>query len=139
MSLAVLDPASRRLTHVRAGHNPPLLYRSASKSWALLKPRGLGLGLASPAAFDRILVEEHVDLLPGDVTVLYSDGLTEMMNSGRELFGEDRLAEAVAATAHLDAQNIHDAILAAARDFQGGAEQHDDLTLMVLKVDLSLT
>lgn len=139
MSLAVLDPATRRFTHVRAGHNPPLLYRSASKSWALLKPRGLGLGLASPAAFDRILAEEQIDLLAGDVAVLYSDGLTEMMNPDRELFGEDRLALAVAAHSHLSAQAIHDAILDSARHFQAGAEQHDDLTLLVLKADLSLT
>lgn len=139
MSLAVLDPRARRLTHVRAGHNPPLLYRAQDNSCELLKPRGLGLGLAAPAAFDSILEEQSVELRPGDVAVLYSDGLTEMMNPERDLFGEERLAQTVSANAHRNAQEIHDAVLEAAREFQSGAEQHDDLTLLVLKAEYSLT
>ncbi|NWF85881.1 MAG: PP2C family protein-serine/threonine phosphatase, partial [Bryobacteraceae bacterium] len=139
MSLAVLDPPARRLTHVRAGHNPPLLYRAATKTWELLKPRGLGLGLASPAAFDPLLEEQTVELQTGDVAVFYSDGLTEMMNPEREQFGEERLGEVVRENAGSDARQIHDAVLEAAREFQSGAEQHDDLTLLVLKAEYSLS
>ncbi len=139
MSVAVLEPATRRFRHVRAGHNPPLLYRASTKTWELLKPRGLGLGLASSATFERILHEQEVELQPGDIVVLYSDGLTEMMDPDNELFGEERLAQAVTNNAHQGAQAIHDAVLSAARKFQSHAEQHDDLTLMVLKAELSLT
>jgi hypothetical protein len=139
MSLGRLDPLERKLVHVRAGHNPPLLYRASSRSWSLLKPRGMGLGLASTTVFDRILEEQEVLLEPGDVAVLYSDGLTEMMNPEHELFGEQRLAEAVRANAGEAAQAIHDAILDSVRDFQGTAEQHDDLTLLVVKAELPLT
>lgn len=139
MSLCRLDPLERKLVHVRAGHNPPLLYRASSRAWSLLKPRGVGLGLASAAVFDRILEEQEVLLEPGDVAVLYSDGLTEMMNSEHELFGEQRLAEAVRSNAGEAAQAIHDAILDSVRDFQGTAEQHDDLTLLVVKAELPLT
>lgn len=139
MSLARLDPATRRLLHVRAGHNPPLLYRRATGACSVLKPRGLGLGLANPAAFDRILEVEELLLEPGDVFVLYSDGLTEMMNPEYEQFGEERLAGAVSANARLGAQAIHDAILDSAREFQANAEQNDDLTLLVVKAELPLT
>lgn len=139
MSIALLDPRERRLTHVRAGHNPPLLYRAAARTWELLKPRGLGLGLASPAAFDPLLEEQTVELHPGDVVVFYSDGLTEMMNPERELFGEERLGEVVRENAGGDARQIHDGVLEAAREFQSGAEQHDDLTLVVLKAEYSLS
>jgi sigma-B regulation protein RsbU (phosphoserine phosphatase) len=139
MSLATLAPAERKLTHIRAGHNPPLLFRAATGDWSLLKPRGLGLGLASPPAFDRLLEQQEVRLDPGDVAVLYSDGLTEMMNADNELYGEDRLAAAVRSAASHGAQAIHDAILDSARTFQGEAEQHDDLTLLVLKAEIPVT
>ncbi len=139
MSLCRLDPLERKLVHVRAGHNPPLLYRAASRSWSLLKPRGLGLGLASASVFDRILEEQEVLLEPGDVAVLYSDGFTEMMNPEHELYGEQRLAEAIGSSAGEAAQAIHDAILDSVRDFQGTAEQHDDLTLLVVKSEIPLT
>jgi sigma-B regulation protein RsbU (phosphoserine phosphatase) len=139
MSIAVLEPDTRRFRHVRAGHNPPLLYRATSRAWEFLKPRGLGLGLASSATFERILREQEVDLHLGDIIVLYSDGLTEMMDPVHAQFGEERLAQAVTANAHRGAQAIHDAVLASAREFQSGAEQHDDLTLLVLKAELSLT
>lgn len=139
MSLCRLDSVERKFVHIRAGHNPPLLYRASSASWSLLKPRGMGLGLASPTLFDKILEEQEVRLEPGDITVLYSDGLTEMMNSDHEQFGEHRLAEAVCSNAGRGAQSIHDAILDSVRDFQGTAEQHDDLTLLVVKAEVPLT
>jgi phosphoserine phosphatase RsbU/P len=133
MSLASLDPESRTLTHVRAGHNPPL-YRSASGETRFLQPPGIGLGLAKSYFFDRALAFERLHLSPGDVVVFYSDGLTEAMNPQVEQFGEERLRSSVGLNG-ADAQSILDGILENVDRFTVGAEPHDDMTVLVLRVD----
>ncbi|MBN9660965.1 MAG: SpoIIE family protein phosphatase [Acidobacteria bacterium] len=135
MSLGVLDAENRVFRHIRAGHNPPVLYRSATKSCEFLQPKGVGLGITGGLVFDRNLEVQDVELQPGDTIVLYSDGLTECMNSKQEQFGEDRLVSVVQHSAHLNARGIESAILEAARTFRGEADPHDDLTVVVLRAE----
>ncbi len=133
MSLGVLDPEKRLFRHVRAGHNPPVLWRAGTGECMFLKPHGIGLGMTAGPAFERNLEEQDVWLDEGDVLVLYSDGLVECMNERQEQFGEERLVEAIREGAGLSAERLRDLIVNEARVFRGAADPHDDLTVMVLR------
>ncbi len=133
MMLAALDPVSRKLEVLRAGH-PPLLHVRADGGVEFLSSNGMGLGLAPTGVFCLRLSTAQVRLALGDVVVLYSDGVTEAMNRNRDEFGEDRFAEVVSLAAHEPAESIRDRVLAAIQDFQAGVAVHDDITIMVLKV-----
>lgn len=133
MSLVLLDEKSSTFRHVRAGHNPPVVWRAATGECEFLKPPGIGLGLTAGAAFERNLAEQRVELWPGDALVLYSDGLVECMNESHDQFGEERLAGALKEWGPLGAAELKDRIVAEARIFRGQADPHDDLTVMVVK------
>lgn len=137
MSLGLLDAQRRVFRHVRAGHNPPVHYRASTKECLFLQPKGLGLGITASLVFERNLEVQDVALEPGDAIVLYSDGLTECMNSKQEQFGEDRLVEVVRRAGHLNARGLEAAIMDAAREFRGEADPHDDLTVVVLRAENS--
>jgi serine phosphatase RsbU (regulator of sigma subunit) len=132
LMLAALDPSSRRLEVLRAGH-PPLLHARADGSVEFLASNGMGAGLMPSSTFQRRLSSAHVKLAVGDVAVLYSDGVTEAMNRHREEFGEDRLAAVVSSAVTESAIHIRDGILAAIAEFQAGTPAHDDITVVVLK------
>ena len=74
------------LHYVNAGHNPPLLLQGASSDVMLLKAKGIALGVIDDVELQSV----KVDLKPGDVLVLYTDGVTEAFNANDEEFGEDR-------------------------------------------------
>jgi len=133
LSLLMLDPGARRAEHLRAGHNPPLVWRAATGECEWHRPAGIGLGLTAGPAFEANLETETLEFAPGDVMVLYSDGVTEDMNPEGELFGEQRLAEVVRRHAREGARRLAGAILEEARAFRRNAELHDDWTLLVLE------
>ncbi len=132
MMLAALDPATRRLEVLRAGH-PPLLHARADGSVEFLASNGMGAGLTPSHIFRHKLSTAHAKLGVGDVAVLYSDGVTEAMNRDREEFGEERMAKVVSACVHQSAEVIRDRILNAIEQFQAGVAAHDDITIVVLK------
>jgi len=124
----VLDITARRFTYVNAGHNPGFLYRVAADRFDSLDATGPLLGTLQTVSFK----ERTVEIAPGDVLVLYTDGVTEAMNGSQEFFGEERLQEVVrrrkAEPAALVVRGIWDAV----REFRQG-DQDDDLTIVVLK------
>lgn len=132
MSLAALDPAGRSIEVLRAGHLPMLHVNQAGKA-VFVESRGMGLGLTPSSVFCRNLSTERVALKPGDVAVLYSDGVTEAMNPQREEYGEDRFAEAVVSARKGSAVEIRDHILREIEQFREGAAVHDDITVVVMK------
>jgi phosphoserine phosphatase RsbU/P len=116
-----------RLTYCNAGHNPPVLLRRDRIQ--RLETGGLILGLFPEAAYD----EETLELEPGDVLVVFSDGVTEAFNAAGEEFGEPRLL--VCLQAHRDSEpaELLQKLLATVQDFTAGAAQSDDVTALVLK------
>jgi sigma-B regulation protein RsbU (phosphoserine phosphatase) len=130
----VLDQATRMFTYCRAGHNPPVLRRSAEQTTRLLQPPGMGLGLNEGNLFNRNLAVEQLQLQPQDRLFFYSDGITEAMNTQVEEYGEDRLLAAVARTDGLDAEQSRDAILRDVELFLGPLSPQDDMTLVVVHV-----
>ena len=122
-----LDTVSRRLTYCNAGHSPPLLFRDGEH--CELFEGGLPLGFESDAPY----AEGQFTLQGGDVVVFYTDGLTETMDPGLEMFGSRRIPAAVLPHLGEPAAVILDRIFHAARDFARGAPAVDDFTLIVLK------
>ncbi len=137
MALGFLDPGKRVLQFVRAGHNPIVWRQTIRDETTLISPGGLGLGITASKVFSAQLKVAEMILSEGDAVVFYSDGITEAMNSGLELFGEERLMNAVKRTDALDASAARDSILSEVRDFLGGVHPQDDMTLVVLRVGAS--
>jgi sigma-B regulation protein RsbU (phosphoserine phosphatase) len=135
MTYAVLDLDRGTLTSARAGH-PPLIVASNGASEVVLSS-GMVLGLRLPGASDRFeeVLEEHTRSVgPGDAIVLYTDGITEAMDRDGELFGDEALRAVVTAHAKLDAAGIRERVLREVKAFVGDAEPHDDMTMVVLKI-----
>ena len=139
MTYAVLDVRQLTLTHARAGHTPLIHFRAgdAFPRTRLLAPEGLVLGVRMEsirARFEGLLKEHTLTLAAGDVVVLFTDGISEAMNEMRDLYGEDRLCLCVEDHADLEPDALCDEIFESVREFADGAEQHDDMTMIVLKV-----
>ena len=132
-SLLLLDPVQRRAEHLRAGHNPPVLWRAKTGECEFLKPRGIGLGLTAGEAFAQNLETQAIEFAPGDVLVLYSDGVTEDIDPEGNPFGEERLGEAIRRHAREGARRLASAIMEEARAFRQQEEPNDDWTLLVLR------
>ena len=125
---AQLDPASRRLDYVNAGHNPPLLVRGGEA--IRLETGGTVVGLLPSYAYRQGTIE----LKRGDVLVAFTDGISEAMNIEDEEWGEDRLLAAIRATDNLTAGEMIPVLMSAADAFVAGAPQHDDMTLVIVKL-----
>ncbi|HXR96361.1 MAG TPA: PP2C family protein-serine/threonine phosphatase [Terriglobales bacterium] len=127
--VAEFEPASGRLRYSNAGHNPPLLLRSNGLI-ERLELGGVPLGILSEAGFD---CAETV-LAPGDVLVIFSDGMTESFSETGEEYGEARLIASLQRARALTAIPLLNSLLADCSSFRGGARQQDDLTCLVLKL-----
>jgi sigma-B regulation protein RsbU (phosphoserine phosphatase) len=144
MTYAVIDLAEGVLTFARAGHTP-MIYLPGNGGEGgdvqVLAPSGIVVGLRIPGAnekFAELLEEERVDLHNGDVVVLYTDGITEAMNQQSDLFGDGRLGRLVAEHGHLDSGELRERILREIEAFVGAADQHDDMTMILIKVEQAL-
>ena len=134
MTYAVIDTGTRTMKYARAGHNPLIhLRRGVTR---VLTPAGLGLGMDRGDRFEEILEEAEVPLESGDVFLLFTDGLSEAMNASAELFGERRLRDVLERVMESESDEVElkDRILEEIRRFVGGAAQHDDMTMVLLKV-----
>jgi len=125
----LIDPESRVLSCVNAGHNPPLLVR-AGGSCTEIAPAGPALGILPDAEFS----EERITLSPGDLLVLYTDGITESINARGEEYGRERLVDLALRNRGRCAREVLDLIKADVADHAAGMPQFDDITLVVLKV-----
>ncbi len=134
MTYAVADVERRTLRYARAGHSPILQLEAASGRTRVLLPSGLGLGIDRGETFDRVLEEACVPLASGDIFLFFTDGLSEAMNTQAELFGERRLRDLLEQGESLSSEELKERILAEIHRFAEGAAQHDDLTLVILKV-----
>lgn len=124
------DAATQQLSFASAGHNPPLLRRSASQSCEWLDAEGLILGVKEKVIFD----EKKVRLHRGDLLLLYTDGITEAADSAGTLFGPDRLCALVNEYHALPPQQILDNLLVQVRSFAGARNLIDDVSLVIMKV-----
>ncbi len=124
----VLDTENRQLTYTNAGHNPGLLYRS--DSMMQLRTGGVVLGVIENTPYEQ----ETVQLLPGDILVLYTDGLNEARNAENQMFGLERLHHIIRRHQQMSAADIIQRLVGAIQQFSRPREQSDDLTILLIKV-----
>jgi phosphoserine phosphatase RsbU/P len=125
---AELDPESGSLSFLNAGHNPPLIVHSAG-TVEQLASGGLPLGIKPDAEYR----EGRTQLQPGDVLVIYSDGVTEAVSPTGEEFGPTRLYEVVSRNIEASAAGIRDRIESSLTKFAQGTSAADDITLVIVK------
>jgi sigma-B regulation protein RsbU (phosphoserine phosphatase) len=125
----LLHPRSGSFTYANAGHNPPLWLNVQSGLVHRLQEHGMALGVI----MDVQLSEHVIQIEPGDVLALYTDGVTEALNIDGEEFGVERLEHVIQAQADHTAEEIVAAIETAVDEFVGNEPPFDDFTLVVLK------
>ena len=128
----VLDLRKEEFVLGRAGHCPAAAINLHGEA-KFIRTSGLGLGLDRSGLFEKALEEEHIALQPGDVFVMYTDGVIESRNAAGEEYGYERLIEALQKYRHEDAYEIHDALLQDLHAFLGHDKYDDDMTILVLK------
>jgi sigma-B regulation protein RsbU (phosphoserine phosphatase) len=131
---AQYDPKTRKLDYVNAGHNPPFLLRPNGEGVEVIKLETGGpvVGML-PSMLARYEQGEET-LTPGDLLVGFTDGISEAMNPNEEEWGEDALLEELKRMAADPASVILHSIVASADAFASGAKQHDDMTMIVVRV-----
>jgi sigma-B regulation protein RsbU (phosphoserine phosphatase) len=140
MTYAILNLRTQTMTYARAGHTP-LIYVPANgadpRRARILAPDGLVLGLKidNGEMFERLLEEDTIPLHPGDLYLFFTDGISEAMNAYDDCFGETRLGQLVESHAHLRSDELRERVLREIAAFVGDAPQHDDMTMILLKVD----
>jgi phosphoserine phosphatase RsbU/P len=141
MSYIVVDLERRLMTYARAGHCPLIFVPGAHSPGPgraqVLAPDGLvvGLKLDDGTMFESLLQEVAVPLGPGDLIVLFTDGFSEAMNETFDCFGEQRLSRLIEQSGHLPFDQLRERIVHEVHAFAGGADQHDDMTMILLKVE----
>lgn len=142
MSYIVIDLDRRAMTYARAGHCPLIFLPGANGSGAprtaqVLAPDGMvaGLKLDDGRLFESLLEEIEVPLRTGDLIVLFTDGFSEAMNEAFDCFGENRLSLLVEQHGDLPFEQLREKIVSEVRRFAGTASQHDDMTMILLKVE----
>ena len=133
MAYVILDQKNHHVTLSRGGHDAPLLYRAASGEVEVLKPPGMALGIDSGDVFDRITGDLSVPLERDDCLVLYTDGVTEMLDANGDEFGPERMTRSVRASASEGAQAVIARLTEDVRNFANGHPQNDDITLIVVR------
>lgn len=126
---ATLDTGSGRLAYANAGHNRPLLRQAATGEVRELAADGIALGVLEEIELEQC----QVGVAPGDLLVLYTDGVTEAMDGAGQFFGDDRLRQAVEAVEAASAAQVRDAIVGAVRRFTGDVSPSDDMTVLVVR------
>jgi phosphoserine phosphatase RsbU/P len=133
--VSYLDPSSGLVQFASAGHNPPLLYRAETNlragdaSCEYLESSGVALGVFEEVNYE----EQYRRMSPGDILILYTDGITEILDASGEEFGEERLERFMKENADRTAQEIKDRIMQAVSIFSKDGMPYDDETLVVVK------
>lgn len=129
----IIDPSTGAMTYCNAGHYPPYLLR-AHNGGAVESLTGTGMVLGVEK--DVKWQQASAQLAPGDVLVLYTDGITDAEDERGAFFGQERLLETVQASLGSSAQDIQDSLLTAVHNFVGNSVQFDDMALMVVMRDV---
>jgi serine phosphatase RsbU (regulator of sigma subunit) len=131
MLLASLDPATKMLYYANAGHPNGFVLDQRGEVKATLKRTGVPLGLSAVTAYPSA---QQVQLHPGDIVVLLTDGIDEAVSPDEQLFGMERTLKVLRERPSASAAQLVDALYQAVQEFSGDTPQLDDATAVVIKV-----
>ncbi|RMF62269.1 MAG: hypothetical protein D6743_12305 [Calditrichaeota bacterium] len=134
VAYGLFDFQNRTLTFARAGHNPIIIHKSTLKRPEMLNSRGMAIGLERGDLFSTTIEEVCLPLERGDTFVFFTDGVSESANRRGEEFGEERLQSIISEHPDASAQSLLDEITREVSHFALGKRQHDDITMVVVRV-----
>ena len=126
---AIYNIENGKFRYVNAGHNPPIIYKTETRSCAAFGGDGIVLGILD----DIKLTERSIILSKDEIVVLYTDGATESFNELEVQFGEERLMELISANSDVPVKDLRNRIFEEIGKFCGGSEQFDDISLLILR------
>ncbi|MBS1491548.1 MAG: SpoIIE family protein phosphatase [Bacteroidetes bacterium] len=132
-SFFIIDTQQKNIRYSRAGHCPVLYMQAGQNHSYYLKDRGAALGMVRSREYNNHIETNEISYQPGDIMVLYTDGITEAKNAKGEEFGNDRLALALNEKATASAKEIEDYIIKQLYAFTGTQNINDDYTSMTVK------
>jgi serine phosphatase RsbU (regulator of sigma subunit) len=132
--IACFNLDEKSVTIARAGHNWPLYYCAETRIITELKPRGMSIGMFENVQFSDRLEEQKIYLKPGDLVLLYSDGVTEATNSENLMFDVDGLKTAITESAHETSATLIEHITSRLQSFVRSDELQDDATMVAIKM-----
>ena len=127
--LALYDSKKQSLQYVNCGHNYPFIKRATGEV-IKLETKGIAFGVDNISEVDVKMIDLH----PGDFIVMYTDGITEAQNKQEELYTEERLVEIIKASNFDNPEALSNEIISGVEEFTGGADQYDDMTMIVIKI-----
>jgi len=133
---AIIDQAKQEITFARAGHELPFFYHRASDGTCnveTIQSQGMALGMVPPEIFDLMIKDKTVPFSKDDALILYTDGVTESVNSSGEEYSGARLMNALKTHGNGSAQSILNQLMNSVQRFSGDEGQPDDLTLITIK------
>lgn len=129
----IINTRTKKIRYARAGHCPVLYYCAAKRSFEYFKDKGVALGMVRNKSYANFIQAYEFEYRPGDLMVLYTDGITEAKDAKAEEFGYDRLKAAVSEVCGESAKGIQDHLIAKLYEFSGTNNIDDDYTTMIVK------
>jgi sigma-B regulation protein RsbU (phosphoserine phosphatase) len=133
LAYLLLDENGGDVTLCRAGHDAPLLYEAATQTVHKLNPPGMAIGIDSGDVFERVTRDFTFQMQPNDCLILYTDGVTEALDSHGEEYGLKRMTQCIQETASSGAVAIRKRLTEDLLAFIGNHPQNDDITLIVIR------
>ncbi len=133
MSIAYFDLEKNIVKFCRAGHMP--LLTAINGTVQSHRTQGIGVGLEKGNIFEKSLMEEELELKPGQTFAFFTDGITEAMNEQQDMFGEDKLSSILKSKSFQRSTEIMDEIWSSINTFRGTAEVNDDMTMVIVRVN----
>jgi sigma-B regulation protein RsbU (phosphoserine phosphatase) len=127
--LGILDVKTGALTYTNAGHNPPYLLQSDGGVIQLNQCHGLVVAAMEGTVYG----EDKITVIPGDLLLTYTDGVTEAMDVNEALYSDERLTSLLSSRQFESVEEIVDVTVSDVWDFQGDAEQADDVTVLAIQ------
>ena len=132
-SYFVVDTRAKKISYARAGHCPVLYYHAAEKTSEYLKDKGTALGMIKTKEYCNFIDLNELPYAPGDIMVLYTDGITEAKNNKGEEFDYSRLEQTLREVTDLSSREIQEHLITRLYEYSGTDEINDDYTTMIIK------
>jgi sigma-B regulation protein RsbU (phosphoserine phosphatase) len=129
----IIDTREKKVHYARAGHCPLLYYSAATEKAEYFKDKGIALGMVKNRSYSNFIEANEFQYRPGDIMVLYTDGITEAKNRKSEEFGYERLVEVLLEVKTSTPKQIQEHLIRRLYEFSGTSNINDDYTTMIVK------